>query len=210
MTKKRPRKSLRKTMAKRWRAFVKSQRKKNTPKRNRQVLLIGALLIMLMIWLAQPAPPPVITDEASFFEALAPTARDIGREYDLYPSVILAQAALESDFGRSELAKTYHNYFGIKSTGREKSVRLPTSEYLDGQWHTMSEPFRVYRSAEGSIRDYARLITGLERYRPVVDAASPEQAAYALVQGGYATDPAYAEKVIQLINTYSLKSYDNQ
>lgn len=188
----------------------KSLHKKRFTKRFQYTVFFCVILMLLVIRWAQPTPAPVITDETSFFEAMAPAAQRIGNQYGLFPSVILAQAALESDFGRSGLARDYHNYFGVKGSSRHKSVYLPTQEFINGQWLTKEEPFRIYRNSEDALKDYARLITGLSRYQPVVQAESPEQAAVALYQGGYATDPVYAEKVIDLIHTYQLKKYDNK
>ena len=144
----------------------------------------------------------------AYFEQMAPLAQKYGRKQGIYPSLILAQSALESGFGQSDLAKVHHNFFGIKRTGQESSAAYQTEEVLGGESVTVTANFRAYDSVEDSVKDYAVLVGTLPRYRGVVEADSPEEAARALVQGGYATDPAYAEKLIHMIETYDLKQYD--
>lgn len=146
----------------------------------------------------------------AYFEQMAPLAQKYGRKQGIYPSLILAQSALESGFGQSDLAKVHHNFFGIKRTGQESSAAYQTEEVLGGESVTVTANFRAYDSVEDSVKDYAALVGTLPRYRGVVEAVSPEEAARALVQGGYATDPAYAEKLIHMIQTYDLKQYDGQ
>ncbi len=146
----------------------------------------------------------------AYFEQMAPLAQKYGRKQGIYPSLILAQSALESGFGQSDLAKVHHNFFGIKRTGQESSAAYQTEEVLGGESITVTANFRAYDSVEDSVKDYAVLVGTLPRYRGVVEADSPEEAARALVQGGYATDPAYAEKLIHMIQTYDLKRYDGQ
>ncbi|MDU7244885.1 MAG: glycoside hydrolase family 73 protein [Clostridiales bacterium] len=146
----------------------------------------------------------------AYFEQMAPLAQKYGRKQGIYPSLILAQSALESGFGQSDLAKVHHNFFGIKRTGQESSAAYQTEEVLGGESITVTANFRAYDSVEDSVKDYAALVGTLPRYRGVVEADTPEEAARALVQGGYATDPAYAEKLIHMIQTYDLKQYDGQ
>lgn len=146
----------------------------------------------------------------AYFEQMAPLAQKYGRKQGIYPSLILAQSALESGFGQSDLAKVHHNFFGIKRTAQESSAAYQTEEVLGGESVTVTANFRAYDSVEDSVKDYAVLLGTLPRYRGVVEADSPEEAARALVQGGYATDPAYAEKLIHMIQTYNLKQYDGQ
>ena len=116
--------------------------------------------------------------------------------------LILAQAALETGWGRNRIVTAggadSHNLFGIKAGAdwRGPSTEVRTTEYVDGQPQTQVERFRVYDSYAAAFTDYARLLGGNPRYAGVVNAPSAEQAAYALQRGGYATDPAYADKLI--------------
>jgi peptidoglycan hydrolase FlgJ len=121
---------------------------------------------------------------------------------------MVAQAAHETGWGRKEIlhadGSPSHNLFGIKAgpgwTGPVAEVR--TTEYIDGQPKSVTARFRAYASHAESFADYARLMTGSARYRPVLaQAGSAEGFAQGLQQAGYATDPAYADKLSRVINT---------
>ena len=128
-------------------------------------------------------------------------------------SITVAQAILESDWGRSTLATAASNYFGIKAMGglgNDGVVWLSTDEYgADGQEYETISPFRAYRTLTDSIVDHDRLLTDLSRYAPAMQAANdPRQFAQLLTQGGYSTDPSYADKLIALMDRYNLYSLD--
>lgn len=142
-----------------------------------------------------------------FISDLAPLAQELGEAYGLFPSVVLAQAALESGFGQSLLTQEYKNYFGIKAQAGE-GVLLPTQEVEEGQFVDEDAYFRSYRSARQSFYDYGDLISQAPRYEPVRQATSPEEACLALYPAGYSTNPAYGDLLIQLINDYDLKRFD--
>jgi flagellar protein FlgJ len=121
---------------------------------------------------------------------------------------MVAQAAHETGWGRKEIlhadGSPSHNLFGIKAgpgwTGPVAEVR--TTEYVDGQPRSVIARFRAYASHAESFADYARLMTNSARYRPVLaQAGSAEGFAQGLQQAGYATDPAYADKLTRIINT---------
>lgn len=143
-----------------------------------------------------------------FFQTMAPYAQHYGPPANVFPSLILAQAALESDYGRSKLSSDHHNYFGIKQTGTEPGVSFQTLEHENGAYQEINASFRSYHNVAESVSDYVALIKNYERYAGVRNAGTPEEAAYALVAGGYATDPVYAEKLISVIHEYDLKRFD--
>lgn len=119
--------------------------------------------------------------------------------------LIVAQAALESGWGQRQIMTAEgtpsHNLFGIKAgkNWRGKVTNIVTTEYIDGQPVKMREDFRVYSSYFEAVADYVNLLTQSKRYAKVAAANTPEQAAIALQAAGYATDPGYAQKLIQLI-----------
>jgi flagellar protein FlgJ len=121
-------------------------------------------------------------------------------------SLIMAQAALETGWGREKLptrsGADSHNIFGIKAGEywQGPTTDVVTTEYVDGQAQKRVERFRVYGSDEESFCDYARLIGQNPRYRGVVNARTGEAAAMAIQQAGYATDPEYANKLISVMN----------
>lgn len=121
---------------------------------------------------------------------------------------MVAQAAHESGWGRRELknadGSSSHNLFGIKAgaswTGRTTSA--VTTEVVDGQAKKVVQKFRAYSSYDESFRDYAQLMKDSPRYAKVVTAGNSAQSfAQGLQRAGYATDPAYAEKLTKVINT---------
>lgn len=140
-----------------------------------------------------------------FIARLLRPAQAAAQQSGLHPHLILAQAALESGWGKREIpaadGRPSHNLFGIKATGdwRGKTTEITTTEYINGMKQKVKAEFRVYDSYEHALADYAKLLTKNPRYRGVVQSSSPEQGAKALQAGGYATDPAYAKKLITII-----------
>ena len=140
-----------------------------------------------------------------FIARLLRPAQAAAQQSGLHPHLILAQAALESGWGKREIpaadGRPSHNLFGIKATSdwRGKTTEITTTEYINGVKQKVKAAFRVYDSYEHALADYAKLLTNNPRYRGVVQSGSPEQGARALQAGGYATDPAYAKKLITII-----------
>ncbi|TKI08292.1 flagellar assembly peptidoglycan hydrolase FlgJ [Martelella alba] len=140
-----------------------------------------------------------------FTDRLSVPAMVASRQSGISHHLILAQAALESDWGRREIptadGKPSYNLFGIKATGdwRGKTTTVTTTEYQNGQPIKVQQRFRVYDSYVDAINDYIHLLTENPRYRGVVSASRPEAAAYALQRAGYATDPDYGAKLVQII-----------
>ncbi|MDR5893360.1 flagellar assembly peptidoglycan hydrolase FlgJ [Halomonas mongoliensis] len=143
----------------------------------------------------------------AFLNKLASPAAAASQRTGVPAELILAQAALETGWGRHEIAtadgRNSHNLFGIKAGSRWQgpTTEVVTHEYLDGRRTRVTDGFRVYDSFEEAFTDYARLIGENPRYAGVASAATPEQAARALQSGGYATDPAYADKLIAVMGT---------
>ncbi len=141
-----------------------------------------------------------------FMERLSAPAQAASRKTGVPAELILAQAALETGWGRHEIATASggnsYNLFGIKagSSWKGRTTDIVTHEYINGQRTRVVDTFRVYNSFEEAFTDYARLIGNNPRYAAVTTAGSAEQAARALQAGGYATDPAYADKLIAVMN----------
>lgn len=140
-----------------------------------------------------------------FLSRLREPAEAAAEDSGVPASLILAQAALETGWGEREIPTrdggNSHNLFGIKaSDGWEgDATSIMTTEYVDGRARQQSDDFRVYDSFEAAFKDYAQLIGNNPRYAGVVTASTPENAARALQSGGYATDPNYADKVIDVM-----------
>lgn len=203
--------------------------KKQRAQRRKQLWLccIAALGLMLFFLLQEnrgtPASneavseePVVVHSEEEFVNLIGQYAVAEYPNSQVLPSIVTAQAVLESDFGQSQLSSDYFNLFGRKSySANEPSVDLPTLEFVDGQYITVNEPFRVYQSWEESVADHGRLLANGTswndaHYDRVVDADTYQVAAYALQEAGYATDPNYAESLISVIERFELTRFDDQ
>lgn len=163
----------------------------------------------------------------NFFNEHKVRVQRVAKAYNLYPSVMLAQAVLESGWGTSSLSYKYNNYFGIKSSGGSgSSVDMVTWEWIEDSTHpdggyavTIVGGFRSYQSSEESFRDYAQFLAGnTRRYRGGFRdiAKTPYEAIENIHSGmhygvgGYATDPNYAKKISSVIRTYGLEQLDDE
>ena len=127
-------------------------------------------------------------------------------------SPIIAQAILESGWGKSKLASTYHNYFGLKCgtkwTG--KSVNLTTQEeYEPGTLTTIKDNFRVYDSMEDGVKGYFDFIQ-LSRYQNLRGITDPRTYLETIKADGYATSSEYVENNMKLVEQYNLTQYDER
>lgn len=146
-----------------------------------------------------------------FIALIGEQARKVAADHDVYASVMIAQAILESGSGSSALSQApYNNLFGIKGSYQGRSVTMPTSEDDGtGSLYGIDASFRAYGSPYESMVDYADLVGKSPVYKAARrdTAATPADAARAL-QGTYATDTSYAAKLVGLIETYHLTDYD--
>lgn len=155
-------------------------------------------------------------DISGFIEQIGWSAQDVAANNDLYASVMIAQAILESGYGSSALSNApYYNLFGIKGSYNGQSVYMATQEYLNGQWVEMNEPFRQYNSYWESFQDHANVLrstsfaTGTAHYSGVWKSQTTSfYDATNYLTGRYATDPGYAQKLNWLIETYQLTRFD--
>ncbi|MDN6639966.1 MAG: glucosaminidase domain-containing protein [Tetragenococcus sp.] len=156
------------------------------------------------------------SEASDLINQIGTSAQQIADSNDLYASVMIAQALLESGNGSSSLSSSpTHNLFGVKAYGQEPSIWLSTEEYIDGEYETMNEPFRIYDSYEESLQDHAALLksssysTDAPNYQ---GAWKSQTASYtdatAFLTGRYATDPDYGEKLNSLIQSYNLTQFD--
>ncbi len=147
-----------------------------------------------------------------FVSKMAPAAQKVAEETGLPAALILSQAALESGWGKREIlhqdGSTSHNLFGIKATSswKGKVADVMTTEYVEGKAQKQVASFRAYDSYHDSFRDYARLLSTSERYQPVREAPTAEQAARRVQEAGYATDPKYAEKLTTIMRYFQVRA----
>ncbi|MBZ2406241.1 muramidase family protein [Liquorilactobacillus hordei] len=148
---------------------------------------------------------------ATFINSIASSAQQVAQQYNLYASLMIAQAATESGWGSSTLSTKAHNLFGIKYSGSGSYITMNTQEYYSGAYHTVSAKFQSYSSYSDSLVAYAKLISNNFSNSTKANASSVSIAASNLAKGKYgtyATDPSYATKLLNIINLYGLTKYD--
>jgi flagellar protein FlgJ len=153
--------------------------------------------------------PPVSQAERDAFVAdWGERARRLRSTTNVPPSLVVAMAINETGWGRSRLAREANNFFGIKATTRPGTagvLTVETWEVVDGQDIRLQQSFRAYNSPDESLLDLGRHLKENARYAAVwTKADDPDAFARALLAGGYATDPAWADKLARIRSTYDL------
>jgi len=160
--------------------------------------------------LGQPAGTPARIPErgaAAFVREHTEAAKAAEAASGIPAAFMVAQAAHESGWGRREIlhadGSPSHNLFGIKATGGWTGpvAEITTTEVVNGQARKVTAKFRAYASYADSFADYAKLMKTSPRYQAVLEAGSARDFAQGLQRAGYATDPAYADKLTRVINT---------
>lgn len=146
-------------------------------------------------------------EKQEFIELVRPGAIRARNQYGILPSLTIAQAILESNWGRSAPGNML---FGIKWTegcGFESQL-LKTKEYQNGQWITVYAKFRKYESMADSVADHAAFLKRNRRYSNLLGVADYKTACRLIKEDGYATDPNYTYLLINLIESNNLQKYD--
>lgn len=147
-----------------------------------------------------------IDSPQDFVEKFAPHAIEAAKKLGVSVRALLAQAALETGWGKHMPAQgstASNNMFGIKagSSWDGKRVNVPTLEYENGVAVRKKDSFRAYDSPSDSFKDYADMVASSPRYAKAVGRGDDIAGfAHALTQGGYATDPSYAQKLTDIAN----------
>lgn len=155
--------------------------------------------------------------QQTFLNNLGPVAQSVASKYNVYASVMLAQAIVESSWGNSTLSSQYNNYFGVKGDYNGNFVSMPTSEWsADKGYYTIYANFRRYATPYESFADNGGLlrngISGAADYYKGTwkENTSSYKDATAWLQGRYATSPIYASTLNRIIETYNLTQYDSE
>ena len=162
-----------------------------------------------------PSDATLSQRQVDFVQSVQASARTAEAQTGIPAAFMVAQAAHESGWGRREIrnadGSSSHNLFGVKAgAGWSGPVaETTTTEWIGGEAQKVTAKFRSYASADAAFRDYARLMKESPRYANVVaqaaqapmSAASAQGFAQGLQRAGYATDPAYADKLTRVINT---------
>jgi hypothetical protein len=153
-----------------------------------------------------------------FIKSAAGGAQQGAREFGVPASVTLAQACLESGYGRAHVS---NNYFGIKAFPRGGRIDcgriatgfviVPTKEVVNGRTITVNARFRKYATMGDSMRDHGEFLRANPRYKPAfAHSNNANEFARALQRAGYATDPSYADKLISIMRTFDLYRFDKR
>ena len=154
-----------------------------------------------------------VSTPQAFVQSVWPHAQQAARDLGVKPEVLVAQAALETGWGRSVMqhpdGRSSNNLFGIKARpgwdGQQVSVQ--TLEYANGIPVRSRASFRAYGSFADSFSDYVAFLKSNPRYRDALaQAGNPNTFTAALQQAGYATDPAYARKINAIVNGNTLQN----
>jgi flagellar protein FlgJ len=157
------------------------------------------------------ATPTAENPAQTFVSSLWPQAVAASNTTGIPAQFLLAHAALESGWGKSEArfadGRPSHNLFGIKAGGTWSgdTVEAVTTEYVNGVAERRVERFRAYSSYAEAFEDYARLLAQSPRYAGVVGSQDATSFARGLQRAGYATDPAYANKLLRVIGSLEQK-----
>jgi peptidoglycan hydrolase FlgJ len=151
---------------------------------------------------ATAAPPASAADREHFVQSLWPQAQEAGRELGVHPISLIAQAALESHWGRNTpkdaSGAPSHNLLGVKagSTWGGPSVGASTQEFQNGALRATQASFRAYASDAQAMQDYVTTLRSAPRYAPALGTgADVHSFAAALQSAGYASDPDYVRKI---------------
>lgn len=165
-----------------------------------------------------PAPPRVDTTAPvgaiprtgnAFIDSIAADAIRSQRTTGVPASVTIAQAILESGWGRSALTRQANNYFGIKGTGPAGSVTMRTREVFNGREVYVNAQFRKYNSAAESFADHAQFFIRNPRYATAMRHTNDAfRFAAEIHKAGYATDPNYTNLLHRLMREYDLTRFD--
>jgi len=171
------------------------------------------------------SPPEAITQRADwrpaglkeFVQEIWPLAKRAAADLDVDPRTLVAQAALETGWGqrliRDGTGISGNNLFGIKADNRWEGERVTvnTLEYENNLPRRMRDEFRAYPSLREGFEDYVNFLKGNARYDSVTRGGlSPEEYAGSLQDAGYATDPEYAEKIREIVNSPRLNDLVGQ
>ncbi|WP_054762855.1 glycoside hydrolase family 73 protein [Secundilactobacillus collinoides] len=177
------------------------------------IKLTATLTLALAVFGLSGARTAQADSHTAFITRLSKPVLQASKKYHLYGSVMMAQAALESDWGTSTLSTEANNYFGVKGTYSGQSVTMSTSEADgSGQFFNTMAQFKSYPSLQASINDYAQTLRDGTTWNPFLyentwreNATSYTEAVDTIAQH-YATDTNYASKIETIIAEYDLTS----
>lgn len=154
-------------------------------------------------------------EQSEFLKIVVPAAQAAQQRYGVLASITIAQAILESGWGKTQLARECLNYFGIKATPHytapDSYEEFPTHEYVNGKEVLITASFMKYASLDVCFAAHARLLARADRYKAAMAVRNDAAAfARALQVCGYSTNPSYAGLLMDLVHEFDLTQYDLQ
>lgn len=150
--------------------------------------------------------------QKGFIENLAPTAQKMSKNYGVLASILLSQAAYESNYGSSLLSVKYHNIYSLPARAGQEHIYLKDNLYSKGKWQYQKVDFAVFRDWSSSMSSYLEELRqgrwGESTYKEVAGTTSYKVAAEKLQAAGFNSDPDYTKHLISIIETYNLVKYD--
>ena len=143
-----------------------------------------------------------------FLAQIVPAVLPAARDWHVPPSITLAQAILESGWGRSRLSARHHNLFGVKAGSSDQKVRMASHEHRWGRLRASRETFRTYADKGESIAHHARLLGEDRRYAHARPVWTNGRAFLKAIAPRYASSPTYVEKVSEIVDCYGLDRWD--
>ncbi len=145
--------------------------------------------------------------QQAFIDKIVPAAEKVMHKYRILASLTIAQAILESSWGKSELAVKAYNLFGIKGKGPAGSYEVQSKEFRNGTAVNEVSSFRKYNNWDECLEDRSVFLLK-ERYKKVIGEMDYKKACLEIWKAGYATDPKYPEKLINIIEQFNLNKFD--
>lgn len=171
--------------------------------------------VLKKIEAAKPIEKIDSSSTEAFIKSIADRVRILAGKNNLYASIILAQAILESGSGQSNMTQQYFNIFNITGAYLGKSISFKTEEFSGNNPYYIEQSFRVYSNYDQALDDYINLMIKGTTWNSEIYAgawkshAKTYQEAAQALQCIFATDPEYAQKLIEIIEEYNLNFYDN-
>lgn len=177
--------------------------------------VLSALLIVLLMLLIIPNKKiyaqELNEEQIEFINSIKDEAIKGYNEYNIYASLTIAQAILESSWGKSKLSKDANNLFGVKAYNDWNGdiYTISTKEYSNtyNDYIYIDANFKYYNSITDSVKDHNELLN-TERYAKVRSSNNYVEACNAILECGYATSPSYSKKLIEIIECFNLTQYD--
>lgn len=148
-----------------------------------------------------------LAEQKAFLDLIVPLAQKEARRAGILASLTIAQAIVESDWGRSILATQGFNFFGIKGDYLGQSVVKNTAEYYNDKYERIDAAFRKYPDIETGFQDHSNFLRR-SHYSKIWWESDPQVACYEVWKAGYATSPTYVTTLLSRIRDYNLTQYD--